>query len=138
LLTELREITRGIHPAILTKAVLGPALKTLARRSALPVELDLRAEGRWPEHVEVAAYYVVSEAITNAAKHAHASVVHVELDTLDTVVRLAIRDDGIGGADPAKGSGLTGRRDRVEALGGTLDVTSPARGGTTLLIEIPV
>jgi signal transduction histidine kinase len=80
----------------------------------------------------------VPEALAKAAKHAHASAVHVELDTPDTALRLAIRDDGIGGADPAKGSGLTGLRDRIEAVGGTLDVTSPAGGGTTLLIAIPV
>jgi signal transduction histidine kinase len=86
----------------------------------------------------VAAYYVMSEALTNAAKHAHASVVHVELEARDTTVRLAIRDDGIGGADPAQGSGLVGLSDRIEALGGTLQVTSPAGSGTTLLIEIPL
>ena len=104
----------------------------------MPVELDLRAGRRLPGPVEVAAYYAVSEALANAAKHAHASAVHVELDTPDTVLRLAIRDDGIGGADPAQGSGLIGLSDRIEAVGGTLDVTSPAAGGTTLLIEIPV
>jgi signal transduction histidine kinase len=100
--------------------------------------MDLRTGRRLPDQVEVAAYYAVSEALANTAKHARASVVHVELDTLNTVVRLAIRDDGIGGADPVKGSGLTGLRDRIEALRGTFDVTSPADGGTTLLIEIPV
>jgi signal transduction histidine kinase len=135
---QVREISQGIHPAILSEAGLQAALKALARRSAVPVELDLRAGQRLPDHVEVAAYYAVSEALANATKHAHASAVHVELDTSDTVARLAIRDDGIGGADPAKGSGLTGLRDRIEAVGGTLDVTSPAGGGTTLLIEIPV
>jgi signal transduction histidine kinase len=135
---QVREISQGIHPAILSEGGLTPALKALARRSAVPVELDLRAGQRLPDQVEVAAYYAVSEALANATKHAHASAVHVDLDTPDTVVRLAIRDDGIGGADPAKGSGLTGLRDRVEALGGTFDVTSPAGGGTTLLIEIPV
>jgi signal transduction histidine kinase len=135
---QVREISQGIHPAILSEAGLQAALKALARRSAVPVELDLRTERRLPEHVEVAAYYAVSEALANAAKHARASVVHVELDTPNTVVRLSIRDDGIGGADPAKGSGLTGLRDRIEAVGGTFDVTSPAGGGTTLLIEIPV
>jgi signal transduction histidine kinase len=88
--------------------------------------------------VEVAAYYAVSEALANAVKHARASIVHVELDAPDETLRLAIRDDGIGGADPAQGSGLTGLRDRIEAVGGTLDVSSPADGGTTLLIEIPV
>jgi signal transduction histidine kinase len=135
---QVREISHGIHPAILSERGLQAALKMLARRSAVPVELDLRTGPRLPQPVEVAAYYAVSEALANAAKHAHASAVHVELDTPGTAVRLAIRDDGIGGADPARGSGLTGLRDRIEAVGGTLDVTSPADGGTTLLIEIPV
>jgi len=134
----VREISHGIHPAILSEGGLTPALKALARRSAVPVELDLGTGRRLPDQVEVAAYYAVSEALANTVKHARASAVHVELDTPDTTVRLAIRDDGIGGADPAKGSGLTGLRDRIEALGGTFDVTSPAGSGTTLLIEIPV
>jgi signal transduction histidine kinase len=138
LFDQVREISRGIHPAILSERGLTPALKALARRSAVPVELDLRTRRRLPDQVEVAAYYAVSEALANAAKHARASVVHVELDTPDTVVRLAIRDDGIGGADAAQGSGLVGLRDRIEAAGGTFDVTSPAGHGTTLLIEIPV
>jgi signal transduction histidine kinase len=135
---QVREISHGIHPAILSERGLQAALKALARRSAVPVELDLRTGRRLPEHVEVAAYYAVSEALANAAKHARASAVHVELETPDTVVRLAIRDDGIGGADPAKGSGLVGLSDRIEAVGGTLEVTSPAGNGTTLLIEIPL
>ena len=135
---QVREISHGIHPAILSERGLQAALKALARRSAVPVELDLRTRRRLPGPVEVAAYYAVSEALANAAKHARASAVQVELDTPDTVVRLAIRDDGIGGADPARGSGLTGLRDRIEAVGGTLDVTSPADGGTTLRIEIPL
>ena len=133
---ELREISHGIHPAILSTGGLGPALRALARRSAVPVELDLRA-GRLPEQVEVAAYYAVSEALANAAKHAHASVVHVELHAHDAMVRVAIHDDGVGGADPARGSGLTGLSDRIEAVGGTFEVTSPASSGTMLLIEIP-
>ena len=137
-MSQVQEISRGIHPAILSRSGLQPALTALARRSAVPVELDLRARRRLPEQIEVAAYYAVSEAMTNAAKHANASRVHVELGTADAIVRLAIRDDGIGGADPARGSGLTGLSDRIEALGGTLEVTSPADGGTTLLIEIPV
>jgi signal transduction histidine kinase len=137
-LEELQEISRGIHPAILSERGLQPALKALARRSAVPVKIELRAERRLPEHVEVAAYYVVSEALTNAAKHAQASVVHVELDTHDAIMQLAIRDDGIGGADPRHGSGLVGLSDRIEALGGTLEVTSPPGNGTTLLIQIPV
>jgi signal transduction histidine kinase len=134
----VREISHGLHPSILSELGLTLALKALARRSAVPVELDLRTGRRLPDQVEVAAYYAVSEALANAAKHAHASAVHVELDTPDATLRLAIRDDGIGGADPARGSGLTGLRDRIEAAGGTFDVTSPTGGGTTLLIEIPV
>jgi signal transduction histidine kinase len=137
-LEELREISRGIHPAVLSRGGLRPALRGLARRSAVPVDLDLRAEQRLPEPVEVAAYYVVSEALTNAAKYAHASVVRVELDAHDATVQLSIRDDGIGGADPARGSGLVGLCDRIEALGGRLEVTSPAGSGTTLLIEMPL
>ena len=135
---ELLEISRGIHPAILSERGLEPALRALCRRSAVPVELDLDAEQRLPEPVEAAAYYVVSEALTNAAKHAHASVVNVELDTHDANLQLAIRDDGIGGADLSGGSGLVGLSDRIEALGGTLQVTSPAGTGTTLLIEVPL
>jgi signal transduction histidine kinase len=134
---ELREIARGIHPAVLSEGGLEPALRALARRSAVPVKLDLHAGRRLPEPVEVAVYYAVSEALTNAAKHAHASVVHVKLDAREAIVRLAIRDDGIGGADPA-GSGLVGLSDRIEAIGGTLEVRSPAGGGTTVLIEVPV
>ncbi len=137
-LTELQEISRGIHPAILTKAGLGPALKTLARRSALPVELELRYQRRAPEHVEVAAYYVVSEALTNAAKHAHASVVKIDVAEQDATLKLAIRDDGVGGADPSQGTGLGGLADRIEALGGRLEIVSPPGSGTSLSIEIPV
>ena len=135
---ELREISHGIHPAILSEGGLKPALEALRRRSAVPVELDLHTERRLPEPVEVAAYYVVSEALTNAAKHAHASVVQVEVDTQDATLQLAIRDDGIGGADLGQGSGLLGLSDRIEVLGGTLQVTSPAGNGTTILVKIPL
>ena len=135
---QVREISHGIHPAILSERGLTPALKALARRSAVPVELDVRTGRRLPDHVEVAAYYAVSEALANAVKHAYASAVHVELDAPGAIMRLAIRDDGIGGADPAQGSGLVGLSDRIEAVGGTLEVTSPAGNGTTLLIEIPL
>jgi signal transduction histidine kinase len=135
---ELREISRGIHPAILAEGGLGPALKTLARRSPIPVDLDVRVDGRLPEPFEVAAYYVVSEMLTNAAKHSQASVVRVDVETRDGVLYLSVRDDGIGGADLAGGSGLVGLRDRVEALGGALSVRSPRGDGTTLDIEIPL
>jgi signal transduction histidine kinase len=137
-LDRVREISHGIHPAILSERGLPPALKTLARRSAVPVELDLGAGRRLPEPVEVAAYYAVSEALANAAKHAHASVVHVELDTDDASMRLLICDDGVGGADLARGAGLVGLRDRIEAVGGTLHVTSPIGHGTTVVIVIPL
>jgi signal transduction histidine kinase len=137
-LIELREIARGIHPAILTNAGLGPALRTLARRSALPVELDLRYQRRLPEHVEVAAYYAVSEALTNAAKHAHASAVTIDVAEQNAILKLAIHDDGVGGADPSQGTGLAGLADRIQALGGQLQIISPARSGTSLAIEIPV
>jgi signal transduction histidine kinase len=135
---ELREISHGIHPAILSRGGLGPALRALGRRSAVAVELVVDAGSRLPEPIEVAAYYVVSEALTNTAKHAHASVVHVELEARDSTVRLAVRDDGVGGADLRQGFGLVGLRDRIEALGGALQVTSPVGNGTELLIEIPL
>jgi PAS domain S-box-containing protein len=137
-LEELQEISRGIHPAILTQGGLAPALKTLARRSAVPVELEVGAETRLPEPVEVAVYYVVSEALTNTAKHAHASTVHVAVDAHDGVLELSIRDDGSGGADPTRGSGLIGLTDRLDALGGTIEVASPAGQGTTLLVTLPI
>jgi signal transduction histidine kinase len=135
---ELRELSRGIHPAILSKGGLGPALTTLARRSAFPVELDLRLDRRLPESAEVAAYYVVAEALTNAAKHAHASQVTVRVRADDNNLHLSIRDDGIGGADAAKGSGLTGLIDRVEALGGQITISSHAGRGTSLFVKIPL
>jgi signal transduction histidine kinase len=135
---DLREISRGIHPAILAEGGLGPALKTLARRSPIPVELDVRVDGRLPEPLEVAAYYVVSELLTNAAKHSQASVVRVDVATRGGTLYLAVRDDGIGGADPAGGSGLVGLRDRVEALGGALSVRSRPGEGTSLDIELPL
>jgi signal transduction histidine kinase len=137
-LEDLQEVSRGIHPAILNKGGLGPALKALARRSAMPVELDIRGDKRLPERVEVAVYYVVSEALTNTAKHAGASLVRVDLEVQDSVLRLAVQDDGAGGADPDNGSGLVGLRDRVEAIGGDLKLTSPPGEGTSLRVTIPV
>ena len=136
-LADLRELSRGIHPAILSEGGLGPALRTLARRSSVPVELQLGTKGRLPERIEVAAYYVVAEALTNVAKHAGASVVRVDVDADDGLLRLAIRDNGVGGADPARGSGLVGLKDRVEATGGTLRVESRRGQGTRLLVELP-
>jgi signal transduction histidine kinase len=137
-LSGLQEISRGIHPAILSQGGLVPAVKTLARRSAVPVELTVRAEGRMPEPVEVAGYYVVAEALTNVAKHARASVVHVDVGVHGDALRLEVRDDGIGGADPARGTGLMGIDDRVEALGGTMRVDSPSGKGTSLFVTLPL
>jgi signal transduction histidine kinase/uncharacterized protein YoaH (UPF0181 family) len=137
-LDDLREIAHGIHPPILAEGGLGPALKTLARRSAIPVELDVRAKGRLPEPVEGAAYYVVSEALTNAAKYARASVVHVQVETRDRILRVAVRDDGLGGADPALGSGLLGLKDRAEAIGGKITLESRRGAGTSLHVELPL
>jgi signal transduction histidine kinase len=138
-LEDLRDITHGIHPAILTQGGLRPALKGLARRSPVPVELDVRGDDRLPGEVEVAMFYAVSEAIANAAKHAQASVVHVDVAAEDSIARLLIHDDGLGGVILGKGhgSGLVGLRDRIEALGGRIDITSPSGSGTTLAIRIP-
>jgi len=135
---ELREITCGLHPAILEKHGLAPALRELVRRGSLPVKLDVQVSGRLPERVEVAAYYVVSEALTNAAKHARASVVHVDVSVAGDALRLVVTDDGTGGADPSRGSGLVGLGDRVEAAGGMLEVTSPPAEGTSLVATIPL
>jgi signal transduction histidine kinase len=137
-LEDLREIARGIHPAILAEGGLEAALKTLARRCPIPVELDVHTEMRLPERVEVAAYYVVSETLTNAAKHAHASRVRVDVVADDSVLRVGVKDDGAGGADPARGSGLVGLKDRVEALGGAISVQSPPGEGTELDVELPL
>jgi signal transduction histidine kinase len=137
-LEELREIAQGVHPRILSQGGLLPALKSLARRSGLPIELRTGALHRLPEPVEVAVYFVVSEALTNAVKHAHASIIEVEVTVVDSTVHVCVRDDGVGGADPTRGSGLLGLRDRVEALRGTITVQSPPRGGTALYLEIPL
>jgi signal transduction histidine kinase len=135
---ELREMARGIHPANLAEGGLGPALKTLARRCPIPVELDARTTTRLPPRIEVATYYVVAECLTNAAKHARASVVHVDVEAVDGAVRIAVRDDGAGGADPALGSGLVGLRDRIEALRGSMRIESAAGAGTSVYAEVPL
>ncbi|GAA2344704.1 DUF4118 domain-containing protein [Dactylosporangium salmoneum] len=135
---DLRELSRGIHPAILSKGGLGPALKTLARRSTLPVNLTVDIDRRLPERVEVTAYYIVSEALTNAAKHARATLVCVDAEADDTTLGLTIRDNGVGGASTGKGSGLIGLQDRTEALRGKMEITSPPGAGTTLLFSVPL
>jgi GAF domain-containing protein len=137
-LDDLRELSRGIHPAILSEGGLVPALKVLSRRSAVPVALDLAVDQRLPDQIEVAAYYVVSETLTNVAKHASASEVDVRARLADGALELTIEDDGVGGAEPAGGSGLTGLADRVEAVGGTIAITSPRDGGTSLRVHLPL
>jgi signal transduction histidine kinase/ketosteroid isomerase-like protein len=135
---ELQEFSRGIHPAILSERGLGPALRTLARRSAIPVDLDVTTNARFPEPIEIAAYYVASEALANAMKHAHASHIGVSLATRNGSVLLSIRDNGVGGANPARGSGLIGLTDRIEALGGTIHLDSPVGAGTHITADLPL
>ncbi|MEN3269969.1 GAF domain-containing protein, partial [Pseudonocardia sp.] len=135
---ELREIARGIHPAVLSEGGLGPALRGLARRAAIPVELDIQTEYRAADPIEVAAYYVVSEALTNTTRHARASCARVTVQQRDALLHLSIRDDGIGGADPVGGSGLIGLRDRVQALGGSIEVDSRPGEGTAIHVELPL
>jgi signal transduction histidine kinase len=137
ILDDLQEVSRGIIPPILTRSGLRPALRSLARHSPVPVVLNAEAVGRLPERVEVAIYYTVSEALTNVVKHARASEVRLDLLIEHGAVRLSIHDDGIGGADPTRGSGIVGLMDRVEALGGGMEVLSPAGGGTSILVHIP-
>ena len=136
-LDELREIARGIHPAVLTEGGLRPALRALARRSAVPVSLDVKVTGRLPDQAEIAAYYAVAEALTNTAKHAHASIIDVQVDSGEGVLHVCVRDDGRGGAHFG-GSGLAGLKDRVEALGGRLSLDSPPGAGTALDIVLPL
>lgn len=137
-LKDLRELSRGIHPAILSEGGLSPALKALARRSAVPVMLDIDVPQRPSEPIEVAAYYVAAEALANTAKHSRASVAHLTLQTHNDRLQLSIRDDGVGGATTGGGSGLVGLTDRVEAVGGTILVDSPPGQGTRLNVDLPM
>jgi PAS domain S-box-containing protein len=136
-LDELRELARGLHPAVLADRGLRAAVETLAGRAPVVVEIDEILDERLPEPVEAAAYYLIAEALTNVAKYARASTARVRVARAGTGIVVAVSDDGIGGADPINGSGLRGLADRVEALGGTFDVQSPAGGGTSLRAEIP-
>jgi len=135
---DLQEISRGIHPAILSKGGLGPALQVLAHRSAIPVDLEITTNARLEEPIEAAAYFVGSEALANAAKHSGASRIDVSLRERDGGLVLAIRDDGVGGADAARGSGIVGLNDRVEALGGSLHVDSRPGEGTQIVAQLPL
>ena len=136
-LDELRELAQGIHPAIVSGHGLAVALEQLAARAAVPVRLKVEIEERLPEPVEVAAYYLVSEALANVGKHAHAAMATVEVARNNGQIQVEVFDDGVGGADTERGSGLRGLADRVEALGGRLRVWSPHGGGTRVRAEIP-
>jgi len=137
-LDELGEIARGIHPAALTSGGLRPAVQSLARRSPIPVRTDVRTDRRLPEPVEVSAYYVVAEALTNAAKHARASAVSVRIEVDRAALLVMVSDDGVGGAGLTRGTGLVGLKDRVEALGGRMTIDSPDGVGTSLRVELPL
>jgi signal transduction histidine kinase len=137
-LEELRELARGIHPAVLTERGLGPALQSLAERSTVPVDVELASNGRLPAQIEAAAYYVVSESLANVAKYADASTVAVRVARENGSAVVDIADDGIGGADPQRGSGLRGLIDRVEALDGTLVLRSLPGEGTAIRAKIPI
>jgi signal transduction histidine kinase len=137
-MVELRGLARGIHPAALAEGGLRPALQALARRSTVPVELRLQVDGRLPERVEIATYFTVAEALTNAARHAGAPAVTVTVDVDDAVLRIRVSDDGRGGAELGGGSGLVGLKDRIEALGGRFTLSSIPEGGTTVHAELPL
>ena len=138
LLAEIRDFSRGLHPTLLSRGGLGPSLRALARRSPVPVTLEVAAGMRPPAPIEIAAYYVVSEALANVAKHAHASSVTVTVSVDTTAVMAAVADDGVGGAALRESSGLIGLVDRVEALHGTLELASPPGRGTTISIMLPL
>jgi signal transduction histidine kinase len=137
-LDELREIAHGLNPPALADGGLRPALRTLARRSAVPVRLDVRVDGRLPDQIELAAYYVIAETLTNAAKHADASRAEVQVDVGEGLLRVRVRDDGRGGADRTRGSGLVGLTDRVDALGGRFALHSPPGEGTVVEVVLPL
>jgi len=135
---ELRELARGIHPALLSDRGLGPALEALATRAPVPVEVSGVPAQRLDPAVESAAYFITAEALTNVAKYAHASEACVELCVDGDRLRVQVSDDGVGGAEPSSGSGLRGLRDRVDALDGELEIASPPGGGTTVRVELPL
>ena len=135
-LEDVRELSRGLHPMLLSRRGLGPSLRALARGSPIPVQLNVRVANRAPQPIEIAIYYVVSELLTNATRHAKASVIHVDVTGTEGSIRATITDDGVGGADPSTGTGLIGLIDRVEALGGHLVLNSPVGEGTTVVVEL--
>jgi signal transduction histidine kinase len=136
-LAELRDLARGIHPAVLSGHGLSVALEQVSARAPVPVVLSVEVEERLPEPIEVAAYYVVTESLANVAKHARATTAEVEVVRTGNALVVEILDDGVGGADSERGSGIRGLADRVEALGGTLRIWTPHGGGTRVRAEIP-
>jgi signal transduction histidine kinase len=138
LLTEIRDFSRGLHPTLLSRAGLGPSLRALARRSPIPVTLEVAADARPPEPIEIAVYYVVSEALANVVKHAQASSVTVAVSVDSAAVKARVADDGVGGAALGGSSGLIGLVDRVEALDGRFQLESPPGHGTTISIILPL
>ena len=134
-LEDVREVSRGLHPAMLARTGLGTSLSALARKSPIPVKLQVDTNERPPSSVEIAIYYVVAESLVNAARHSRASAISVTVTKVGAGLLATIEDDGLGGADPRAGSGITGLIDRVEALGGTLALHSPAGRGTRISIE---
>ena len=137
-LAELRELARGIHPQILTEAGLAAAVETLAAKAPVPVTVDIDPARRWTPEVESTAYFVVSEALANVAKYAHATCARVSAPIVGSTLRVEVADDGVGGADGGRGSGIRGLQDRVAALGGRLSIESPRGQGTRVIAEIPV
>jgi signal transduction histidine kinase len=137
-LDDLQEISRGLHPATLSRSGLRRALEALTQRSEVPAKLSVHIDRNLPDHIQVAIYYTVSEALTNVAKYSHAATVNIDLNLEHATLKLRVNDNGIGGADPTRGSGLFGLKDRIESLGGTIRVISPSGGGTSLLVDIPV
>ena len=135
---ELQEIARRLHPAILSKGGLAPAVRMLAARTGMAVAVSVQDEARLPEHLKVAAYHVVAEALENVVDHARATSADVWVHTDDAALLVRVRDDGIGGADQRSGSGLVALIDRIDALDGAIEITSPPGGGTTLSISLPL
>ena len=135
---ELRELARGIHPAVLSDRGLEPALQALCARATMPINLNVGLNDRLPHSIEVAAYYTVAEALTNVAKYARAESVDVLVSRVNGTARVEIVDDGVGGAEPGVGSGLAGLADRIEALEGKLHIASPRGSGTRLRADIPI
>ncbi|HXL93382.1 MAG TPA: ATP-binding protein, partial [Streptosporangiaceae bacterium] len=135
---ELREIASGIHPLVLRQHGLERALRGLIRRAKISIRMNMRLCGRLPESVESASYYIISELVTNITKHAGVAAASLTIEAREDELLIGMRDDGVGGADSAKGTGLTGLRDRVEALGGTMEVDSPPGNGTSVSVQLPL